>query len=306
MKINIKPLFLLASLGAIMLIPSCSKDSTSDPVTAANLYFADWDGTTVYKIDLLNAPDTAIALFDNTDGLTSPSSLTLTDNGYLIVTEENNNRIIKMKKDGTGEIVVLYDSGDGVSSPDAITIDNATGVIYWCNSGSSQVMKGSEDGSATPTALYDGAAVIDYAYGIAIDKKHGKLYISDFSLGIKVGNLDGTGTMDVLWDSNNYDAMSAPSNLIVDSKNGLVYWTDESSDDIVVAKLDGTGTPVVLFSSADGISRPDGIGIDYNSKKIYWSETSNNVIAMGNLDGTGGREVLVENVESYGLVLELK
>ncbi len=306
MKISFKTGLILASVGAIVSTTSCKKDDSNDPAKAVNLYFADWDGQAVKKIDLVNSPNSATTLFDNADGLSSPSSITLTDNGYLIVTEEDNSRIIKVKKDGTGEIVVLYDSEDGVSSPDAITIDNATGTIYWCNSGTSQIMKGSEDGSTTPSTLYDGAEVIDYAYGIAIDKKHGKLYISDFSLGIKVGNLDGTGTMSVLWDSNNYDAMSAPSNLIVDSKNGLVYWTDESSDDIVVAKLDGTGTPVVLFSNADGISRPDGIGIDYNSQKIYWSETTNNVVARGNLDGSGEREVLVSDVESYGLILEFK
>jgi len=305
MKMNIKPLFLLATLGAIMLIPSCKKDS-NEPATAANVYFADWDGTTVYKIDLVNSPNTATPLFDNTDGLTSPSSVTLTDNGYLIVTEENNNRIIKVKKDGTGSIVVLYDSGDGVSEPDAITIDNSTGKIYWCNSGTNQIMKGSDDGADTPTALYSGAEVIDYAYGIAIDKSHGKLYISDFSLGIKVGKLDGTGTMSVLWDSNNFADMGSPSNLFVDGKHGKVYWTDEDTDAIVAANLDGTGTPLVLFDDTDGVGRADGIGVDYNSKKIYWSETSNNVIARGNLDGSGEREVLVSGVESYGLVLELK
>lgn len=303
---RIKPLLLLATMGAIILIPSCKKDSTSEPVKATNLYFVDWNGAYVSKIDLVNSPNSATTLFDESDGISSPASVTLTDDGYLIVTEENNNRIIKVKNDGTGDLVVLYDSEDGVSEPDAITIDNATGKIYWCNSGTNQIMKGSNDGVDAPTALYSGAEVIEYAYGIGIDKSKGKLYISDFDLGIKVGNLDGSGTMSVLWDSNNFADMGSPSNLFVDGEQGKIYWTDESTDAIVVANLDGTGSPIVLFDDTDGVGRADGIGVDYNSQKIYWSETSNNVIARGNLDGTGEREVLVEGIESYGLVLEFK
>lgn len=307
MKINFKPLFLLAGLGAIAVISSCKKDeNSSDPATAVNLYFTDYSGNSVNKIDLMNNPNESTILFENADGIVEPLSVSLTSDGYLIVAEESENKIIKIKNDGTGGIVTLYDSGDGLDGPTAITIDNTTGIIYWCNSGTNQIMKGSDDGADPQATLYSGAAVIDYAYGIGIDKSLGKLYISDFNLGIKVGNLDGTGTMEVLWDSGNFADMGFPSNLFVDGKHGKIYWTDEDTDAIVEAKLDGTGTPLVLFDDTDGVGRADGIGVDYNSQKIYWSETSNNVIARGNLDGTGEREVLVSGVESYGMVLEIK
>jgi len=298
--------FLLAALGVMTVITSCKKDKNDDPATAVNLYFTYWDDNSVNKIDLVNTPNAVTTLFNNTDGVAVPSGITLTDDGYLIVLEEENNRIIKMQKDGAGDIVVLYDAADGVSEPTAVTIDNATGVIYWCNSGSDQVMKGAEDGLTTPTTLFSGAAVVNYAYGIAIDKSLGKLYTGDFYEGIKVGNLDGSGTTDVLWDATNFPEIGYPSNIFVDGKHGKIYWADESTDAIVEANLDGTGTPVVLFDNTDGVDRADAIAVDYNAKKIYWSETNSLVIARGNLDGTGTREVLVDGVESYSLVLEIE
>jgi hypothetical protein len=306
MKNYFRPTILMIAFTAIVLISSCKKDDNEPAEKAVTLYFTFWDESSVNKIDLADDPNSVIELFNSTDGIHSPEGITLTDNGYLIVTEESGNRIIKMKKDGTGDVSVLYDNSDGVNEPTAITIDNATGKIYWCNSGTSQVMIGSDNGLAAPTTMFAGAEVIGYAYGIAIDKKNNKIYTSDFDEGIKVGNLDGTGTPESLWSIDNFDDMDSPSNIFIDVDRGKIYWGDESADQIVEANLSGNGTPKVLFDATDGVDRADGIYVDYNSKKIYWSETNSNIIARGNLDGTGTIEVLVENVESYGIILEFE
>lgn len=306
MKNYLSSPILFTLLGALTIMTSCKKDKDENPATAANLYFTYWDDNSVNKIDLINTPNAVTNLFGSTDGIVTPSSIALTEDGYLIVAEEEENKILKMQKDGTGDIVVLYDITDGLNTPTAVTVDNSTGAIYWCNSGTDQVMKGSDDGLTTATALFGGAVVIDYAYGIAIDKSHNKLYTCDFYEGIKVGNLDGSGTPAVLWNTSNFAEMGYPSNVFVDGKHGKIYWADESTSAVVEANLDGTGTPVVLFDDSDGISRADAVAVDYNAKKIYWSETTNNVIARGNLDGSGMREVLVDEVESYCIVLELK
>ncbi len=284
---------------------SCKKDKEETP-KAANLYFTFWDGNSVNKIDLVNTPNSITTLFDNADGIVNPEGVALTKDGYLIVTEEENNRILKMQKNGSGNVVVLYDNSDGVSTPTGVAVDDATGTVYWCNSGTDQIMKGSLDGLTPATTLYGGATVINYAYGLAVDKAHGKLLVGDFYNFILSGNLDGTGTTEVIWNSTKYDGLVAPSSVCVDAGRNKIYWADESNNQIVEASLDGTGTPVVLFESADGVSRPDGIAIDAASGKIYWSETSGNVVARGNLDGTGAREVLVSDVEPYGIVLELE
>ncbi len=306
MKTNFKLFTILMALVTMLFVESCKKDKTEAPSTALNAYYTYWNSNTVNKIDLVNSPNASTNLFDETDGISTPATLTITDDGFLIVCLENADQIVKMHKNGSGDVVVLYDNADGVNSPTAVTIDNATGTIYWCNSGSGQVMKGSADGLSAVTPLFGGQAVISYAYGIGIDKKHNKLFTSDFDEYIKVGKLDGSGTTTVLYDTSNFDQMGAPSNLFVDAGHGKLYWADENASNIVAANIDGTGTPEVLFDQSDGVNRADGVFVDYTAKKIYWTETNANVIARGNLDGSGMREVLISGVESYGLVLDFK
>ncbi len=292
---------LLMSTG--LLFVSCKKDDNS-PTKASNLYFTAYDDNLVGKVDLNFAPPSKTTLFSGSDGITTPEGISLTKDGYLIVAEESNNRIVKMKKDGTGDVVALYDSTDGVNIPTAVAVDNSNGNLYWCNSGTGQVLRGTVTGSAPPVPLYGGQAVLAYAYGLAIDKKNNKLFISDFDQYIKSGNLDGTGTPAIVWDNVKYTSMSSPSNIYLDTDAGKIYWCDENADEVVEANLDGTGTPVVLFDNSDGVDRPDGVFVDKSAKRIYWTETNANVIARGNLDGTGERQVLITSIVPYAIVLE--
>jgi len=303
MKNQVNHVLIALTMSLMLFFVSCKKDNDS-PSMASNLYFTVYDDNEVSKIDLHKSPNSVTGLFSGTDGMTTPEGITLTKDGYLIVTEESTSRILKMRKDGIGDIITLYDHGDGVDTPTAITVDNAKGNLYWCNSGTGQVYMGSADGLDRPTPLYSGQVMLGYAYGLAIDSKNGKLYICDFDQYIKAGNLDGTGYMEVVWDKNKYSDMIAPSNIYIDSDQGKVYWCDEQADQVVEANMDGTGTPLVLFDGADGVDRPDGIFVDKADKKVYWTETHANVIARGSLDGTGNREVLVRNIKSYAIVME--
>ncbi len=287
-----------------LFFDSCKKDDDNSPSKAKNLYFTVYDENAVSKIDLTRAPNSFTGLFNGSDGIVTPEGITVTDDGYLIVTEETTSRILKMKKDGSGNVITLYKVSDGVNMPTAITSDNSNGNLYWCNSGTGQIFRGSIDGLSTPVPLYGDRVVIGYAYGLAIDKKNDKLYISDFDQYIKAGNLDGTGTPAVVWDNNNFAGMISPSNIFLDTDKGKIYWCDETGDQVVEANMDGTGTPLVLFDNSDGVDRPDGIFVDKAAKRIYWTETSTNVIAWGSLDGTGNREVLISDIKSYSIVLE--
>lgn len=296
-------LFVLVFSSALFLV-SCKKDSNDSPSKVSNLYFTVYDDNLVSKVDLNIVPGSITGLFNGSDGITTPEGITLTKDGYLIVSEESTNRILKMKKDGDGDILALYDSTDGVNIPTAITVDNSNGFLYWCNSGTGQVLRGNDKGTAPPVPLYGGQVILGYAYGLAIDKKKSKLFISDFDQYIKSGNLDGTGTPVVVWDNVKYTSMIAPSNIYLDTDAGKIYWCDENSDEIVQANMDGTGTPVVLYDHSDGVDRPDGVSIDKALRRIYWTETGANVIARGSIDGTGGRQVVISNVKPYAIVLE--
>jgi hypothetical protein len=66
-----------------------------------------------------------------------------------------------------------------------------------------------------------------------------------------------------------------------------------------------------LYDREDGITRPDAIAVDRGNNLIYWSETFTNgdtgskthQIKRAALDGTGTPEVVLDGVESYGMVL---
>jgi hypothetical protein len=60
----------------------------------------------------------------------------------------------------------------------------------------------------------------------------------------------------------------------------------------------------VLYDSEDGIDRADGIAVDLGSSKIYWTEPNKRTIMRANLDGTGSAEIVLENVESYNIILK--
>jgi hypothetical protein len=301
---NKTKLYILVCLPVMLLTVTCKKDTEKSATLVRSVYFNYYNDNTVNRIDLQSTPNDYTSLYNHFDGLNAPGGIALTGDGCLVVTEENNNRILKMNKNGSGDITTLYDASDGVSTPTAVAVDKSNGTMYWCNSGSGQVFKGSTDGKQAPEALFGGAKVIRYAFGIAIDKKHDKLYFSDFYQYINVGNLDGSGKPTVVWDNNTYPDLSAPSNIYISGNRDKIFWCDEQADQIVEASLDGKGDPVVLFDHADGVSRPDGIFADEADDKIYWTETKGNVVARGNIDGSGEREVLVNHVISYAITLE--
>lgn len=306
MKKTARLLLVFMAVGIVIFANSCKKDDDNDKIkTAATLYFTYWGNNTIHEIDLVNDPNTQSVLYDNTDGIAGgPLGICLTSDGFLIYTEESGKRILKIAKDGTGTATELYTAIDGVNKPTAITYDNATGTIYWCNSGSGQIMKAPVNKSSAPVTMYGGATLISNAYGIAIDKVNNMLYFADFQGFIKKGHLDGSGTPQVLWDRTT-SSMVFPSSICIDIDHNKIYWADENSL-IMAGNLDGTGTASVLYDSADGIARADAIGIDYSSDLIYWSETSYNVIARAKLDGTGTRQVLVSGVRPFGMILEFK
>jgi len=306
MKNPVSTALIIFALIPALLSDSCTKSKEDKLPKATTIYFTLINENTVKKVDLTGTAYTVTELYNSFDGINTPEGIALTGDGYLLVSDEFGHRIIKMTKTSPWGVFVLYDQADGVKEPTSIGIDNTTESIYWCNSGDKLIKKGSYDGEAVPENMFVSTREIIYSYGMAIDEKKQKLYLSDFKKFIKVGNLDGSGNMTVLYDNISSPQMVAPSDLCIDPDHGKMYWTDELANLVVEANIDGTGIPNVLFDSSDGVNRPDAIAIDYNDNKIYWSETGAKVIARGNLDGTGSREVLVENVHTFGMVLDIK
>ncbi|NMM46829.1 IPT/TIG domain-containing protein [Marinigracilibium pacificum] len=272
------------------------------PATA--LYYTFWNDNEVSFINLL-ANNSISVLYDNQNINDYPNGLTHDKNGYLYFAEEVSNRIIKAKEDGSS-FEVLYDSEDGVSTPSSITIDYSTNKLYWTNKGNGAIMVGNTMGTEVPYPLFGEQEVLWYSYGIQVDSINSKIYFSDFIGSIKVGELDGTGTPTVIYDTNNTDKIYWPSDIYTDFLRGKIYWTDESLSVIMEANIDGSGDIKELFNTSDGLNRTDGVYVDYAMGKIYWSETNNQQICRGNLDGSGEKEVLANGPRSYGMYLKFE
>ena len=153
-----------------------------------------------------------------------------------------------------------------------------TGVAYFTMVGASDqsVKKANLDGSGGVTTVFPHSQNVPI--GIAIDPVAGRVYFARRNgPSIRVGNLDGTGSIDLFASEN------GPRGLALDRIGGKLYWST-GGDEIRVGNMDGTGTPATLFS---GETNPLGVAIDTAGGKIYWTSFDNGTIRVGNLDGTG-------------------
>ena len=293
----------LCSVVFIFHLQSCAPESDPVVAKATHLYFSDFSGKRIGVVDV-NAIGSFTTLADEADGLDTVSGIAVDfQGGRIYAVEELKNRVVRVHLDGSGSREVLYEEADGVLEPTAVAFDPATSNLYWANSGTGQFKKGSMDGTGVIDTLYDGAEVISYCYGLTIDPKSNSLFFSDFGdfSGIWVANLDGTGTP----GRASFPSFSIqnPAGLYLDVKTYRLYWADEGLGEICTGTVSAQ-TASIVFNYEDGINQADGIAVDIGSGKIYWTEPDKKTIMRGNIDGTGTPEVILEDVESYSIVLK--
>jgi DNA-binding beta-propeller fold protein YncE len=123
---------------------------------------------------------------------------------------------------------------------------------------------------------------------VAIDPAAGKIYWANFySNGIRVANLDGTGSASTLFDGGE----TRLCGVAIDPAAGKIYWANFNSNGIRVANLDGSGSASTLFGELGG-SGPSGVSIDSAAGKIYWTNQNTDEVRVANLDGSGGVSTL--------------
>jgi hypothetical protein len=74
---------------------------------------------------------------------------------------------------------------------------------------------------------------------------------------------------------------------VIDRAAGKIYWTNQFTDQVRIANLDGSGTASTLFGPADAGHGPVGLAIDPAAGKVYWAALASGQIKVGNLDGSG-------------------
>jgi hypothetical protein len=295
-------LFLFVSLSIMF---ACGDDEPVAEIPEEDLgklYLSTFSQRFIGVIDPTD-PGEATELYDFfADGLNPVMAIRIDHDAQMLYsTEMENDRIVRMKADGTGTIQVVYDNDDGIGSPQGMAIDPITGKIYWANEVTKQIMRGSMDGTEEPQPMYDGEDFEYDCHGMWVDHDNGLLYFADENWArIWVGKLDGTGEPVLLIPTIEGFYCTA-SIQVVDDK---IYWTDHCTDVVMRASLTGALNITTLYSKVDGVDGPFGLYVDKENDRIYWTETVDNVVAYGNLDGTAEPVVIDELVNSYGLDLD--
>lgn len=170
-----------------------------------------------------------------------------------------------------------------------IAINSTSGKIYWSHIGTYEIMSGNLDGSGDPISVYDYDDGVNDPRDVAVDPVSGKIYWinrNDSSPEVHeiwVANADGSGGEIKLFELNG--TTDYANGLAINPSNNKIYWSSTDGG-IIVANLDGTGTPSELYDDTNA-SSPRGITVDVVNEFIYWADKSDENIVRGNLDGSG-------------------
>ena len=124
----------------------------------------------------------------------------------------------------------------------------ATAHLYWTDAGTNTIQRARLDGTHVENLLPQG---LIEPYGIAVAVASGKIYWTDWTVGVQRADLDGSGVETLVRDAR-------PNGIAVDAEDGKLYWTDWGTDKIQRANLDGTAVEDVVNS---GLVDPWGIAL---------------------------------------------
>ncbi|MFC1782041.1 SUMF1/EgtB/PvdO family nonheme iron enzyme [Planctomycetota bacterium] len=111
--------------------------------------------------------------------------------------------------------------------------------------------------------------------------------------GVYRGSADGTGSVTLVYDANDYPIVPPSSEiggLAID--NLYVYWADDKSRQILRGPKNGSGPVRVLFDSSDMLNRPVSVAVD--DSYVYWADWGANHIQRGSKNGLGSATILFE------------
>ena len=227
-----------------------------------------------------------------------PFGLDIDDDGTLLITDINNNRIVRWKPNAKqGEIVA--DRNDQLNHPIAVLVDRLNGCLLVSEEGSRRLTRRSLDKSepnrgAAKTIL---SAVV--SSGLAMNDD-GSLYLSDFEKhevrryrrgdgreGVIVAGGRGKGAA--------LNQLNGPRNIFVDADHSVyvsdamnhrvMKWVRDAKEGVIVAGGRSSGNSLGLLSD------PSGIFVDQMGS-VYVSDGGNDRVVRW-LNGAKKGEVLV-------------
>jgi DNA-binding beta-propeller fold protein YncE len=165
-----------------------------DPA-AGKIYWANFS-TNEIRVGNLNGTGTASTLFTDPGG-SAPSGVAIDPaNNKIYWTNQFSDEVRAGNLDGSGLAQTLF---SGEDNPIGVAANPAAGKIYWTDLNAGTVRVGPLGGSTVGAAqtLFNSST----PSGPAIDPTTNKIYWTSWTsgLGIRVGNLDGTGTVSTLF-----------------------------------------------------------------------------------------------------------
>ena len=89
--------------------------------------------------------------------------------------------------------------------------------------------------------------------------------------------------------------------LVLDAAAGQLYWTDNGSDKIQRAHLDGSQVEDLV---TEGLQLPRGLALDAAAGRLYWIDNGSGKIQRAHLDGSDVEDLVTSGLkESHGLAL---
>lgn len=171
---------------------------------------------------------------------------------------------------------------------EGLTIE--AGKLYW-GAKVGEIFEGATaGGTATPVAV-TGAGVVT-----SVVADGATLYLSNEAGEILSAPITG-GPAEEL-----FNGQGKPADIAIDAAAATIYWTDESSGEILDGPLAGKVTATVLDKGQTGV---EGIALEPGTSpstgKIYWAKPGE--ILVGSLAAEGGTEVFPTTGTSAGLAL---
>eukprot|EP00058_Branchiostoma_floridae_P013412 XP_002598900.1 hypothetical protein BRAFLDRAFT_107340 [Branchiostoma floridae] len=199
---------------------------------------------------------------------------------FLLVADRNKETIIQVDITSGSKLTLPL---VGVGWPYVLDFDPLTDFVYWSDGWNINIKRARRDGSGMETIT----DVKRDAYGLALDHAGGNIYWSVYyAKTISVAKKDGSSARTLLTSP----AINHPYGLVLDPRNGLMYWVDVSNKGrICRAAMDGSNQTTIIT----GLNRPSAITIDFTEDRLYYSDQY--YIYSSDLLGNDIRQVLYED-----------
>ncbi|XP_062842266.1 low-density lipoprotein receptor-related protein 1 isoform X2 [Trichomycterus rosablanca] len=181
---------------------------------------------------------------------------------------------------------------ENLMNPRALDFHAQSGFVYFADATSYLIGRQKIDGTERDTILKEGVHTVE---GVAVDWMANNLYWTDDGpkKSISVARLEKAAqTKKTLIEGK----MTHPRAIVVDPKNGWMYWTDWEEDPkeskrgkIERAWMDGTNRNVLLSSKT--VLWPNGLSLDVPQGVLYWVDAYYDRIEMVYLNSTERKTV---------------